>query len=180
MGPALCKREGGAGTRPFRSAIVLAVLVSLVGCANGMDARGSFRSKEDTAPGTALRLALSAPARAKLGQAVTMQVELSNAGTAAIRFDAPAFPEPLGADVQIRDDQNRVVWRRREGVVPAIAKLLTLEPEEKITFNCTWNGQAPPSSQMGRGIYQVDATLQVGERGTRETLTTGLHLLRLE
>lgn len=128
-----------------------------------------------TAP---VELRLVAPAEAQSGRDVSLSVVVKNTTDAAVEIDVSAYPLPVGFDVVVYDSQNRAVWRRVSGVIPAMARGLRIDGSSEVRFECVWNGRDLSGAPVPPGVYRLQAILKDVTFGPRE-LTTALQTLTI-
>lgn len=151
----------------------------VVGCVghDGKEVTGSGPPAKASEAVKGLRLSLSVPARARAGEVLKCRITLTNQSLQTVRFDAPAYPAPVGADVVLRDATGQLVWQRRQGVLPALAKAFTLQPGTGLTVDCSWDGRTLSGEPVKPGTYDLFASLRITKHGITELLRTDPHTL---
>lgn len=103
------------------------------------------------APQDTLRLSLEAPATARAGDGVSVQLRITNTSARVISLYLRGR-EPT-ADVLVRTTTGDTVWRKLRGAsIPAILQLRLLDPGASLTLRELW-----PASRIDPGTYRLEA-----------------------
>jgi hypothetical protein len=124
-----------------------------------------------------LRFVVEVPERVDAGEAVRVRLVVENVSAAGVTLYVTG--RPVAFDVEVRDDADRLVWRRLEGeIVSMVLQIRELAAGERLVFETEWDqrtraGQlVPPGAYRVRGLLPSDvpepmvtpaAALRIGE-----------------
>jgi hypothetical protein len=100
-----------------------------------------------------LRLTLDVPREARRDTPVPITLRIENIGDRLLELTLRG--RSIAFDVTVRDSKGRIIWQRLANtMIPAIARLEQLEPEQAVELHTDWRaGGSPP------GEYLVEAEL---------------------
>jgi hypothetical protein len=122
-----------------------------------------------------LTLTLVAPDVVRSGTPVLFELRLRNAGEATVHLAVPGRPPAF--DLVVTDGTGRVVWRRLEGAVIAMAlQLVSLAPGEELVLQDTWDLRDSEGRPVPPGRYGLTGVLPA-EEGTLRTTQANLTIV---
>lgn len=103
-------------------------------------------------------LRLDVPREVRLGEAVPVTLRAENNG--AEPLDLSLRGRDIAFDIIVTSARNEVVWRRLEGeIVPAILRLVRLEPHQTLTLTTRWDQRSNAGHRASAGLYSVRGEL---------------------
>src|SRR5690606_8573175 len=125
--------------------------------------------------GDSLRFTLHAPAHAAPGEAVPIELRLTNIASETVTVHL--LGREIAFDVEVRDASGDLVWRRLEGeIIPQILQVRILAPGETLTLRDVWTQRTNQGRPVPAGTYLLQGVLPTEEP---EPLRTGTSRLEI-
>lgn len=105
-----------------------------------------------------LRLWLELPEQVSAGEPVPVTFRVENISDGPL--DLYLTGRPIAFDLIVEDEGGTVVWRRLEDqVIPAILRIETLAPGERLELDDTWDQRSNAGEPVAPGAYTVRGEL---------------------